>query len=84
MKRLLLPLLAVISFSIPAFANHSPSFSNKSPIGEIDPWIAPLVVLVFLSLLGLFVWLCLLSAGDLSPEEREAWVREKNSLKKKN
>ena len=82
MKSLIFPLLAVISFTIPVFANHSPSFSHKSPIGEIHPWIAPAIVLVILAVLGLISWLWFLSAGDLSPEEREAWVREKKLIKK--
>ena len=78
MKRLLLPLLAAISFSIPVFANTPPSVRNFDWI-TVDRVAATAIILGII-----FVILLFLLANWLtpSPEEKEAEARRNEQLKK--
>ena len=88
MKRLLLPLLAAISFSIPVFANTPPSVRNPDWITDGMNYLInnkPEMVAATAIILGIiFVILLFLLANWLtpSPEEKEAEARRNEQLKK--
>ena len=88
MKRLLLPVLAAISFSIPVFANTPPSVRNPDWITDgLDYLInnKPEMLAATAIILGIiFVILLFLLANWLtpSPEEERAEERRREQLKK--
>ena len=87
MKRLLLPLLAAISFSIPVFANTPPSVRNPDwitdgldyLINEGDMLASTAIILGII--LVLLIILLLIKSGP-SPEEERAEERRREQLKK--
>ena len=91
MKRLLLPLLAAISFSIPVFANTPPSVRAKIPSSERNlDWLHYLInegdmLAAAAIILGIILVLIIFLLGAWlapTPEEQEAEERRIKQYKK--